>query len=271
MPSNLVVLDFSGTLSLEAVLFGRAERLAEALRQSGLARLGVDSPAVYWQEIVNPTWAEGSTTAGGYKRLVFERLVQMGQANESETWAAVSAFVDSYLARSTVDPAWEEPLQRWAARPGLAVVVATDHYAEATASIVAHLAALGVEAVPALQAESAAPILVANSADLGHPKASRAFWQQVEQVHRLPGLERVLIVDDFGFNEQPSDSYAAQQKVMERQEKTVGLLAELFRAETEAFPFFLRGQAGISLAGLRSQYRALVGQAGQFVRRLAGV
>ena len=68
MPAKGIVLDYSGTLSIGAVLFSTPERLAEALRQSGLANLGVTTPAAFWDQIVNPTWEKGSTTSAGYRR-----------------------------------------------------------------------------------------------------------------------------------------------------------------------------------------------------------
>ncbi len=62
---DLIVFDFSGTLSLTAVEFGKSEKLVPVLEKSGLVKLGVASEAFFWDEIVYPTWVEGSTTGRG--------------------------------------------------------------------------------------------------------------------------------------------------------------------------------------------------------------
>ena len=100
------------------------------------------------------------------------------------------------------------------------------------------------------------PLFVANSADLGFWKADRRFWEMLrsrlspETVRRVlkekgvcPRFQRILIVDDFGFNEEAGDLYGRREKVLARQEKTAGLLREVFHAEVEVIPFFLEGEA----------------------------
>ena len=41
---NLVIFDFSGTLSLGAILFAQIEHLITTLKQSGLWQLGLNDP-----------------------------------------------------------------------------------------------------------------------------------------------------------------------------------------------------------------------------------
>ncbi|MBE0555684.1 MAG: hypothetical protein IH628_00495, partial [Proteobacteria bacterium] len=61
-PDTVLIFDYSGTLSLEMPRFARAENLRRALAETGLAAVGVTGPEIFWDEIVNPTWVEGSTT-----------------------------------------------------------------------------------------------------------------------------------------------------------------------------------------------------------------
>ena len=75
---NILLFDFSGTLSLEAVEFSRPENLVQALKGSGLAALGVTSTIFFWDEIVYPTWIEGSTTARGYQAVLVDRINALG-------------------------------------------------------------------------------------------------------------------------------------------------------------------------------------------------
>jgi hypothetical protein len=270
----MVVLDFSGTLSLEAVLYTREENLARELEESSLRRAGVDTVELFWQAIVNPTWEMGSTTAIGYRRLVFEQVSRIAaqlevRPGEQEIWASASCFAGRYFAHSVIDPAWTRLLQTLAARSDLLAVVATDHYIEATSHIMRQLQGLGVAAAPALQAGAEGSVLVANSADLGQHKASRGFWERLRAAQGVETLHRVVLVDDFGGHEQPLDSYAAQEKVGARRQETVELLATVFDAPTHAFPFLLPGGASAPPAAgpeaLRRAYRALVEQAERFV------
>lgn len=255
-------------------LYARTENLIRALQQSGLWNLGVTTPEIFWDEIVNPTWTEGSTTAKGYKQVMFERVESIASTADDQPakdliWGSVSKFVDNYLDHSIIDPAWQRILHDLQNQSDLIVVVATDHYAEATGAILSHFQSLGIKARPALQAGETGHVLVANSADVGRHKASREFWQTLQQVHGLVSVGQVIIVDDFGFNEPSFDQYADQQKIGERMDRTVAMLAEVFGAKTDAFPFFLQSQAGNDTSKedrLRQDYRDLVNQAGRFIQ-----
>ena len=220
---HLVIFGYSGTLSLESVLFAEPERLEKELKLSGLHGLGVASPDVFWNKIVDFTWERGSTTGIGYKRLLTERVAAL----QSEIYdpalgeaiaAAAGCFVDRYLEASRIHEAWHPLLRRIAVDAGMSIVVATDHYAEATREIVGHLKTIGIKARAALEAGSAA-FLVANSADLGVPKTDRRFWETVRTAPTLSEVRCVLLIDDFGFNEQAWDSYGARRKVEDREVK----------------------------------------------------
>jgi len=243
---NLVIFDYSGTLSLESVLFAEPARLEEELRRSGLYGLGVTTPDVFWNEIVDFTWERGSTTGIGYKRLLAERLVDLRKAFSNPApkeviSAAAGRFVDRYLEASRIHDAWHSLLRRMAGNPDAVAVVATDHYAEATDAVIRHLRAAGVKAGTALDRfpTGAASFLVANSADLGAPKTDRRFWETIRAFPFLSEIGQLLLIDDFGYNEQARDRYGARRKVEERQEKTSSLLCEIFGIPVEVLPFLL--------------------------------
>ena len=243
---HLVIFDYSGTLSLEAPRFARTESLMRALTESGLAALGVSTPEIFWEGIVAPTWIEGSTTAIGYKRVMAERIMALGMApgkTGSEVAAAAARFVDRYLDHSGVDPGWRPILTELAGNLGAAVVIATDHYAEATEAIARHLGFRGIRTQKAeRQTDSSAPVctfLIANSADIGFWKADRRFWEVLRRP-TLPGkIRSLLIVDDFGFNEEMGDLYGERERVEARKEMTLSALCEAFEIPTVVIPFFL--------------------------------
>ncbi len=121
-----------------------------ALAETGLAALGVTSPEIFWEEIVNPTWVEGSTTQAGYKRVMAERIAALRLAPGApprRSQAAASRFVESYLDHSRIDPRWRPLLARLSENPDVGVIIATDHYAEATGRIIDELGAWGIPAV----------------------------------------------------------------------------------------------------------------------------
>lgn len=251
---HLVIFDYSGTLSLEAPRFARPEGLMRALTDSGLAALGVSTPEIFWEGIVAPTWIEGSTTAIGYKRVMAERIIALGMApgkTGSEVSAAASRFVDRYLGHSRIDPGWRPILTELACNPGAAVVIATDHYAEATEAIAGHLGSWDIRTQRAGKVGTApdfsaknrelSPLFIANSADIGFWKSDRRFW---DVPHRNPLLGKVrslLIVDDFGFNEERGDVYGEREKVETRKEMTRNVLGEAFETTAKVIPFFLEG------------------------------
>jgi hypothetical protein len=272
LPEKLVIVDYCGTLSPEAPHFGRPENLHRALEESGLATLGVSTPELFWSDIVNPTWVEGSTTAIGYARVMADRIASLYLAPDApagEIEAATSRFVAVYLDASRIDPCWRPALIRLSKHPATITVVATDHYAEATGKITGYLDSWGIPTTKSGTGEAPFSSLqrseeshgrkmsgarrdrsfqrsprffVANSADLGVWKEDRRFWVILKSQLPLASVRRILMIDDFGFNEAPGDSYGERAKVLARREKTVTNLAETFRAALEVVPFDLPGE-----------------------------
>jgi hypothetical protein len=320
-PDKLMIVDYCGTLSLEAPRFGRPENLIRVLAESGLAALGVSTPEVFWGTIVDPTWVEGSTTSIGFAQVMAERIESLGLAPDvpaSKIEAATARFVATYLASSRIDPRWRSLLSRLNENPAVMTVVATDHYAEATGKITSYLESWGIHArkiakgedlasPPAssevfVQLENRIPearigdfsgspasaaqrlngklgtapyffmrnrelspfsvgeevqgrkmssarrdrdfqrsprFLVANSADLGVWKADPRFWKILKSQLPLASVRRILLIDDFGFNEAQGDSYGEPANVLARREKTVANLRETFEAVLEVAPFDL--------------------------------
>jgi hypothetical protein len=251
LPERFVIFDYSGTLSLEAPLFGRSEKLVRVLEESGLAALGVSTPEIFWRNIVNPTWIEGSTTSIGYARVMAERIAALRLAPDTqkgEIEAAASRFVAAYLACSRIDPHWRPLLARLSEQSAAITVIATDHYAEATGKIIDDLSSWGIPARKVGKGEEfpfppAFGFFVANSADLGVWKADRRFWEILKSQLPLAGVRRIVLIDDFGFNEESGDSYSGRAKVLARQEKTIANLGEIFQAVVEVAPFYLPGEA----------------------------
>jgi hypothetical protein len=276
-PEKLVIFDYSGTLSIEAPQFGRPANLVRAFAESGLLPLGVTTPEIFWEEIVVPTWREGSTTVRGYKQVLAERIAALGLApgaTGAEIAAASSRFVDSYLDHSRIDPHWRPILEKLSVYPRTTLVIATDHYAEATETIVRYLHAWQITArkadpwagsfVHAGDGDgtplgtgrgnggmasgfprgsckfSPSPFFIANSADIGFRKADRRFWEVLKSLLPLKTIRSALIIDDFGFNEERGDSDGEWAGVAVRQKKTLAALEELFHA-VQVIPFFLKG------------------------------
>jgi hypothetical protein len=261
-PDKLLIFDYSGTLSLEAPQFGRPANLVRAFTESGLFPLGVTTPNIFWEEIVVPTWIEGSTTARGYKRVLAERIEALGLApgaTSAAIAAAASRFVDRYLDHSQIDPQWRPILENLSVHPGTALVIATDHYAEATETVVRYLRTWNLKARKAEAGGGEKGWLslfsIANSADIGFWKADRRFWEVLKSRLPLETIRSALIIDDFGFNEEQGDSDGAWAGVAARQEKTLTVLEEVFHA-AQVIPFLLKG-------GERERAPALIAETGE--------
>ncbi|HEU18807.1 MAG TPA: hypothetical protein ENO00_05400 [Deltaproteobacteria bacterium] len=248
---QLVIFDYSGTLSREAVMFARPESLMKHLKESGLFDLGVENLDHFWEEIVNSTWEQGSTTGIGYTGLIVKRLLELSQSGDAqERHSAISAassrFVNAYFTHSAPDRRWQPLLAKLVFHPRTIVIVATDHYAEATDYIARFLENLGIPAKSVREiftepADNAA--VIANSADVGHPKADCRFWKVIKSQLDLRNIRRVLYVDDFGCNEQEGDGYGNIARVEARKETTTTVLTEVFPGEVTVLPFLI-GHAG---------------------------
>ena len=243
-PTHLVIFDYSGTLSLQAPRFGHPDHLMKELVACGLTAFGIDAVDIFWNEIVNPTWAEGSTTSAGYAFLLEQRIGERLRetATRTDDWAihaAAARFVRRYLAYSAIDPRWTPLLKWFNTFPEVVTLIATDHYREATAAIIAHLKDCRLEgvALPDLSraASSLGRIIVANSADLGVHKAERSFWEIVKT--RLPLIARIIIIDDFGAHEQTGDAYGAVAGIALCRQKTLDMLQDVFSVPVEVGDF----------------------------------
>jgi FMN phosphatase YigB (HAD superfamily) len=263
-PEKLIIFDYSGTLSPDAALFAKPGNLMKELRESGLVALGVTSPEIFWEEIVNPTWEKGSTTSGGYKGVMVKRIREkFSPAMSDDTIAlAASRFVESYLGHSRVDKRWQHILRILDEHPDVSVVIATDHYAEATGYILKFLGELGVQAVTEKEAFvgplKSVRFVVANSADLGVHKADRRFWEILKVSLRLDAVRQILLIDDFGFNEMEGDSYGGLEKVEKRKETTVGLLEEVFPASVQAVSFMIKDEQNHPVENEETNHEALI-------------
>ena len=258
MFEKLVIFDYSGTLSLDAVRFGEDDNLTEELHRSGLAGLGIADPETFWEEIVNPAWEEGSTTSIGYREIMYRRIRENlpPTVSAEEIRLCASRFVDSYLGHSTVDGRWRSILRKLGEEPSVITVIATDHYAEATGYIVGFLKEMGAGAISLKNVSGAtvsSEFVVANSADTGVHKVDPGFWEMVRSILKLDAIQSILIIDDFGFNEEAGDSYADHQKVDNRKRNTIDLLERVFNVPVYAVPFVLTGKGEKTCGDLISQ------------------
>jgi hypothetical protein len=228
---TVIAIDYSGTLSMGAVAFGRDDCLQAALARSGLAAFGVDTPAVYWQRIVRPTWPAASVTARPFSRYIVDQVINITSpdtlpVSEIALATAASRFVAAYLAASDIAVPWRSIVRRLCRQGDVRVIIATDHYADATGAIIGHLLTLGLSGIPLADAAGGPrDVWVANSADLGCHKTDPSFWRQVAStVGGNPGA--VLLVDDFGAAESADSGYPAAESLARRRRRT----AEALRA-----------------------------------------
>ena len=263
MPRLTTVFDYSGTLSLEAVAFGDNAVLERQLHLSGLADFGVASPEIFWNSVVNPTWEKGSRTPIGYRRLMVGKISEEWTASRKEASLAAldraaGIFVGQYFSHSRIEPSWRPLLRELYEHPLIMKVVATDHYAEATAAIKNQFQDMQMEALPlpAGAAEPGCRFFIANSADLGYHKDEEEFWVWVREQTSWTPDDRLLLVDDFGANEVAGDHYGQEARVAVRRQRTTELLTEVFAGRVEVVPFILSGDETIE----NGEARLLIGQ-----------
>ncbi len=56
----------------------------------------------------------------------------------------------------------------------------------------------------------------------------------------LTAIRSVLIIDDFGFNEEQGDSYGKRARVEARHKETAASVQEIFQTSLTVIPFFLK-------------------------------
>lgn len=248
----LVVLDFSGTLSPDAVRFAAPDRIVEELRRAGLWELGIDSTALFWEQVIDPSWHEGSTTTTSYLAVLSDAVAEVLRTRDRDVAReiierCVGAFAVRYFACSTIAPQWRGYLTRVIGRGDTTVVVATDHYAEATAHIGAELATLGIASAPISDSLTDEPrVAVANSADLGCHKATARYWQAIGRTLGPHPVSCLVLIDDFGANEATGDTYADPAQVARRHAGASALLSEVFAVDPDVYPFTLPPEATAS-------------------------
>ncbi len=241
-PLALVIFDYSGTLSLGAVEFGRPGNLKRHLEESGLAGIGIDTPDRYWHEVVNPTWPDASTSTTGFQSTVAGCIqkMKMPGATSRLIETAVAKFLAAYMDHSHIDQRWQPLLSDIQNRPDTLGLIATDHYAEATAAILAHMAVLGMSATPAageISHDGKNMFIVANSADIGYLKADHRFWATLRKTWLSIPIKKLVLVDDFGINEQGLTEYAESSRIETRIVATRQALSEAFGVQPQIIKF----------------------------------
>ncbi len=239
---TLVIFDYSGTLSLGAVEFGRPSKLKRHLEKSGMAGIGIATADRYWHDVVNPTWSSASTSSAGFQPIAANCICKMKipEATPRLIETAVARFLDAYLHHSHIDKRWQPLLSDIQNRPDTAGLIATDHYAEATAAILGYLAGLSISATPATEEsgqEDPTAFIVANSADIGCLKADRRFWLALKKTCLSMPVKKVVLVDDFGSNEQDHSGYAQDRRIESRIAATRQALGEVFGIQPLVFHF----------------------------------
>lgn len=232
-PNTLLIIDYSGTLSPEMSRFADADNLVRVLRTSGLAAYGVERAEEFWERVVNPTWKEGSTSQVGYARTIVRAL---GEERDARLCRAAEVFVREYMGSAVIDERWG-PLLNWLLKQEwITLLVATDHYAEATAVIVKELGKKGIPAVPLelYSEEEKRAAVVANSSDLGCLKSEEPYWEKVKKTLRT-SFDLILLVDDFGSAEEKGDAY--REGVIRRCQRTIDSIYGVFHLPVKVFAY----------------------------------
>jgi len=245
--TTLVIFDYSGTLSLGAIRFGTPEYLMNRLTETGLEHCGVTGTDIFWHDIVNPTWHEGSTTSIGYTHLMVRQLMEISKkaaiaVSGAEIHKAAFRFVESYFAHSFIDRQWLWLLGKLVKEPSVLILIATDHYAEATDAIIRSLQGLGVAGVSLKDDPTGVhtgTVKIANSADMGFHKNDRRFWTAVQSRVPYQALNRIVYVDDFGYNESAESDYSVPGAVEKRMHATISILKDVFSTEVVGIPFLI--------------------------------
>lgn len=251
-----------------------------------------------------PTWEEGGLTSKGYGGVLAERMGELlgiglrvvRKPGHSPLLDSVRRFVGLYFRHSWIDPGWKPLFQGVSTAfnrscndksaictPQDTILIATDHYAECTPTLCRLLHGWGIQGRPILgQTHSPPPLLgergsifsrtkppvfIANSADLGAWKKDPSFWVKINGKLPLQSFQRILLIDDFGYNEQRGDPYADRKRVEERRSSLLRCLRSFGAPEIGVFPFFLESSVtDAPLADLYEEYRRLVDNALLFLR-----
>ena len=239
---TLVIFDYSGTLSLSTIEFGKPDNLERHLEESGLASIGIDTAGRYWREVVNPSWAEASTSNAGFRSVAAGCIgaLELPGAAPRTIKTAVTKFMDAYMRHSHIAEKWRPLLAEIQARPETVGLIATDHYAEATPAIRSHLSTLGIASIPAIGKKIPADksaFIVANSADIGCLKADSQFWLHLKKTCLPTPINKVALVDDFGSNEQDQNGYAKNHSIANRITATRQALGKVFSLKPQVVHF----------------------------------
>lgn len=229
-----ILLDYSGTLSLDMPRFAARGNLLRMLKAAGLYELGVQSEELFWQHLVQPTLDDGLRGINTYERLLTDRLLRLfPKTTKDEVQMAVRRFVRRYFQNTKIHPHWL-PFLRFSKGRGYLLVV-TDHYQEATEAIIRSFKQAEIQAEPFAGSWIKDRILVANSADLRALKAEPDFWGKI--LKNCPReIAKLILVDDFGMLEAAGDVYRNNEAVKRRHEECIAAIRKYWKEELTVFP-----------------------------------
>ncbi len=246
----LIIIDYSGTLSLSTCLFGTDKYLIDAFKTSGLWDLGVKNINFFWKDLISSTWDEGATTSIGYNMLLSKKLIELKFRDEKKIIQACQSFTELYLQNSNIENEWFPILRSWQKNPLIMILIVTDHYIEMTQHISSQLDIFGLNNIALdknlssylthKSVSSDNSIIIANSANLGCLKQSMLFWNQIKACLSQYEFEQLLILDDFGYNENINDEYSQNDKIQKRKDKILDIITHYFPLPFLCYPFFLK-------------------------------
>lgn len=251
-PKTLIIFDYSGTLSISMAQFSETTRLIRTLNKSGLAKYKINSPEVYWEEIVWKTWGHASITSKHYSQYIFEQLLRLNY-NSNQNYInqlEISAknFVNSYLSFAKIENKWKMLLQKLANTPEIILLIATDNYFEFSKKIISEFENIQLPATCISNDFNFSKIkykqiLIANSAEIGYTKSQFKFWMfiknKISEIYDLANLQNILLIDDFGENENSADVYLNKSHKSDLDNIIYKNLLISFNLQSNFFYFYL--------------------------------
>lgn len=235
--STAVILDYSGTICTEAPRLAIPERLDKALEKSGLKDMGLDVFS-YWSKVVFPFWEQAKTGKLSLADCIKKALAE-GVNHRSSVCA--QRFVSIFMSKLFPHKEWVDVLKRFIEK-SIKVIIATEHYQEATEAIQTHLIENSI--LSAIYPHKAQCTIVC-SASVGYGKKEREFWDAVKDA--AGKSERIIYADDFNLNEAEFVFEKHREKnahLKEMIHDTSIFLANMGAKEIELFPFVLENIFG---------------------------
>ncbi|GAB4170684.1 MAG: hypothetical protein Kow00108_04820 [Calditrichia bacterium] len=254
MKHSLILIDYSGTLTIGGMNFLKNDQANSLLDWELLNKFQIPDMQTFWEQLITPGWPKGAISDVPYPQLLLEQTEKLNTIlyhQYSETLSRMfKQFCYAYFEAQLPAHQWIPVIKSLNSQPSISVVICSDHYIDAAYYLLRYLREQGITCSfinPNVRHVDDHQVFLAFSSLFGHTKEEKAYWHVLNSSLTFVPSE-ILIVDDFGANECDLDTFSQPQQVTIRKQQILNHIKDVFAITPQCIQVEKMGDLSINNA-----------------------